>query len=142
MLVNHKPTGTASGMVGGLAWGTVSALILTLLLSGVLAFFISREVVPQENLGYGVMVILFLAGAAGYSASYRRIKRQKAMVFLLSALSFLVSLTALTALFFCGQFEGVFPTAMLIIGGSGTAYLLSVRAGGASKRSKIRKRIR
>lgn len=142
MLVNHKPTGTASGMAAGLCWGTVAALMLTMLLSGVLAFFISREVVAQENLGYGVMIILFLGGVLGFSVSYKRIKRRRLLVFLLSALSFLVSLTALTALFFGGQFEGIFPTAMLIIGGNGAAFLLSARLDNPSKRTKIRKRIR
>lgn len=142
MTINHKPTGTASGMVAGLSWGTISALSLTLLLSGILAFLISREVVKQENLGYGVMAILFLAGATGYRASYGRIKRQKALVCVLSALFFLVSLTALTALFFGGQFEGIFPTAMLVIGGSGSAFLLSARGEAKPKHSRRRKQFR
>ena len=142
MLVNHKPTGVASGMAGGLAAGTAAAFGLTLLLGGILAFFIGREVVRQENLGYGVMAILFLAGALGFSVAYRRIQRRRLLVFLLSAAAFLVSLTALTALFFGGQFEGIFPTAMLIIGGSGTAFLLSMRRESGAKHRKIRKQIR
>lgn len=142
MLVNQKPTGTASTMVGGIAWGTACAMALAAVLSAVLAFFISREVVKQENLGYGVMAILFLSGALAFSASYRRVKRRRLLVFALSAAAFLVSLTAITALFFGGQYDGIFPTAMLIIGGSGTAFLLSARKRTGEKHRKMGKHFR
>lgn len=142
MLVNQKPTGRASTMAGGIAWGTAWAMLLTAGLGALLAFFVSREVVRQENLGYGVMVILFLGGAMAFGASYRRIKRRRLLVFVLSAVGLLGSLTALTALFFGGQFEGIFPTAMLIIGGSGTAFLLSARKGTGEKHRKMGKHFR
>ena len=117
-------------------------MLLTAGLGALLAFFVSREVVRQENLGYGVMVILFLGGAMAFGASYRRIKRRRLLVFVLSAVGLLGSLTALTALVFGGQFEGIFPTAMLIIGGSGTAFLLSSRKEAGGKHRKIGKHFR
>ena len=142
MLVNRKPTGTASGIPGGLAMGNLAALIVTIAMAALLALLVSRETMTEESLGYGVMVLLFLSAAIGGIVAYGRIKRRRLLVFALSALCYLVTLTALTALFFGGRFDGIFPTAMLIIGGSGTSFFLSARAGRGGKRHKIPKHFR
>ena len=142
MGIHQKAARHSSSLGGGIAAGVAAALALTLLLGALLAFFISREVVQQEQLGYGVMVILFLAAALGCRLAYRRIQHRRLLVFLLAALGYLVSLTAITALFFGGQFEGIFPTAMLIIGGSGTAFLLPGHGSGMGKHNKVSKHFR
>ena len=142
MLVNRKPTGRASGFPAGLAVGTLVSTLLTLALAAVLAGLISRETVAEKDLGYGVMVILFLASALGSAVAYAKIRHRRLLVFALSALCYLVTMTALTALFFGGQFEGIFPTAMLIIGGAGVSFLRSNRAERAGKRYKIPKQFR
>ena len=142
MGIHQKVTGRSSSLGSGIAAGVAVALALTLLLGALLAFFISREVVQQENLGYGVMVILFLAAALGCRLAYRKIKHRRLLVFFLTALGYLVSLTAITALFFGGRFEGIFPTAMLIIGSSGMAFLFPGRRNDAGKHRKIPKQFR
>lgn len=124
MKVHSKHTGRASGMPGGIAAGVACAMCISLLLGAMLAFLISREVIRQENMGYWIMPILFAASGAGSCLSYRKIQRRRVLVFSLTAGSYLVCLLFLTALFFGGQFEGFFPTALLIIGGSGTAFFL------------------
>lgn len=139
MLSNRKPTGTASSIPGGLAIGVMAAMLLTVLLGCLLAVLISREVVQEDAIGYGVMAILFLSAAVGGSAAYSRIRHRCMVVFALSGLSYLVTLTGLTALFFGGQYEGIFPTAMLIIGGSGVGFL---RSASASRGGKSRKKTR
>ena len=142
MLVNRKPTGRAAGFPAGLATGTLAAMLLTAALAAVLALLVSRETIPEKNIGYGVMLILFLASGLGGTVSYGRIRHRRLLVFALSALCYLVTMTALTALFFGGRFEGIFPTAMLIIGGSGVAFLRSAGSGRAGKRYKIPKQFR
>lgn len=142
MGIHQKVTGRSSSLGSGIAAGVAVALASTLLLGALLAFFISREVVQQENLGYGVMVILFLAAALGCRLAYRKIKHRRLLVFFLTALGYLVSLTAITALFFGGRFEGIFPTAMLIIGSSGMAFLFPGRRNDAGKHKKIPKQFR
>lgn len=142
MDIHPKVTGRASSLGGGIAAGVAAALSLTLLLGALLAFFISREVVQQECLGYGVMIILFLAAALGSRLAYGRVQHQRPLVFLLTASSYLVSLTAITALFFGGRFEGIFPTAMLIIGGSGAAFLLPGQGREPGKHRKFSKHFR
>ena len=142
MGIHPKATGRSSSLGSGIAAGVAAALALTLLLGALLALFISREVVRQESLGYGVMVILFLAAALGSRLAYGKVRHQRPLVFLLTAVSYLVSLTAITALFFGGQFEGIFPTAMLIIGGSGTAFLLPGQGRSPGKHRKFSKQFR
>lgn len=131
-----QATGRASGFGGGLAIATFSALVVTLLLAAVLAFFVSREVVAQEDMGYGIMGILFLSAFICGSVAYSKIRHRRALVYALSAITYFVSLTAATALFFGGQFEGIFPTAMLIIGGSGLGLFISVRPERRKKQEK------
>lgn len=136
MRVDRKPSGLAASFPKGLAMGTLAAMASTLALSALLAGLIVSGTVREGSLGYGVMALVFLSAALGGSVAYGRIKHRRALVFLGAAVCYLVTLTALTALFFGGQLDGFFPTAMLIIGGSGTAFLLSARAGKGRKGPK------
>lgn len=142
MRVDRKPSGLAASFPKGLMVGTLAAMVSTLALSALLAALIASGTVREGNLGYGVMALLFVSAALGGFVAYRRIKHRRALVFLGAAVCYLVTLTALTALFFGGQFDGFFPTAMLIIGGSGSAFLLSARAGKGGRRSKKYRQIR
>ena len=142
MLSNRKPTGTSSSIPGGLAIGVMAAMLLTVLLGCLLAVLVSREVFQEDAIGYGVMAIPFLSSAVGGSAAYSRIRHRRMLVFALSGLSYLVTLTGLTALFFGGQYEGIFPTAMLIIGGSGVGFLRSASAGRGGKGHKKTRQFR
>lgn len=142
MRVDRKPSGLAVSFPKGLMVGTLAAMVSTLTLSALLAALIVSGTVREGNLGYGVMALLFVSAALGGFVAYRRIKHRRALVFLGAAVCYLVTLTALTALFFGGQFDGFFPTAMLIIGGSGSAFLLSARAGKGGIRSKKYRQIR
>ena len=142
MVTNRKPTGRAAGFPKGLALGALAALSTTLALAAVLAALISSGTVAEDNLGYGVMALLFVSAALGGRVAFSLIKHRRALVFALSALCYLVSLTALTALFFGGRFDGFFPTAMLIIGGSSTSFLLSAGAGKGGKGRRKSKQIR
>lgn len=142
MRVDRKPSGLAASFPKGLMVGTLAAMVSTLALSALLAALIVSGTVCEGNLGYGVMALLFVSAALGGFVAYRRIKHRRALIFLGAAVCYLVTLTALTALFFGGQFDGFFPTAMLIIGGSGSAFLLSARAGKGGIRSKKYRQIR
>lgn len=142
MLVNRKPSGRASGFPAGLAIGTFVSMLLTAALAAILALLVSRETVAEKDLGYGVMLILFLSSALGSTVAYAKIRHRRLLVFALSGLCYLVTMTALTALFFGGQFEGIFPTAMLIIGSSGMAFLFPGRRNDAGKHRKISKQFR
>lgn len=124
MLMNQKPSGRTMTMPGGLAAGVSLGLLLTVLLSAVLAKLADMELVREEQLGYGIVILLLLSSSTASAFSYARIRRRKLPVFVLSGLIYLLSLLALTALFFGGQFHGVGATALVVMGGSMAAFFL------------------
>lgn len=142
MAVNQKPTGRAVSMPAGLALGAAASFGMTILAAGILAKLVDTEKLMWENIGYGVMVLLLLASFLGAMVSYRKIKRQRMMVCLLSGVVYFAILISITALFFGGQYESVGVTALLILGGSGTAGILGLHGGrgGRSRKTRMARR--
>lgn len=116
-----KATGHAVSMPVGIAWGTGTALALTMVLSVLEAWMIHREVLRQQSIGYGVMGILLVSVVIGSAVAKRKIKRRLAAAALLTGLCYYFCLLSITALFFGGQYSGMGVTGLLILGGSGAA---------------------
>lgn len=72
MVTKHKPTGRAAGFPKGIALGTLAAMASTAALAALLAMLIASGAVREENLGYGVMVLLFLSAALGGTVAFGR----------------------------------------------------------------------
>jgi len=70
-----------------------------------------------ENLGYGIMVLLTMASMAGAATAWRRIRRRKIMVCLLSGIIYYAELLLITALFFGGQYQGAGETGLMVLCG-------------------------
>lgn len=138
MVVDKKPTGRASSMPGGLAIGAAISLVVTILLAAMLAKLIEGQTIAEENMGYGVMVILLAASFLGAMASYGKIKRQRVIVCLLSGALYFGILLSITALFFGGQYEAVGVTGLLVLCGSGAAALLGLHGNSKGRRRKIK----
>lgn len=136
MKVRQKTTGTASSVPGGLAYGALAAVILTLAGAAVTAFLIDSEKMAWSNTGYAVMVILILSSWAGASVTAERVKRQRLAMCIASGGVYLVILLAFTALFFGGQYSGVGETALLIFCGS----LLGLFLGNRTKSRRMSKK--
>lgn len=132
VVVNRKPTGTAKSMPAGLAMGWVVSLGMTAGACGVLAWLILNEKAGWEVMGYGAILTLMAAAYAGAGISCRLIQHRKMLICALSGVLYLVSLTAITALLFGGKPEGIWLTALLTAGGSGTAAVVHC----AEKREK------
>jgi len=120
-------SGKASSIPKGLAMGGGVSLGLTLLLSLVLAWLISSEKLPWEQVGFGILVILFFSALLGTVISVKAIQRQRLLVSLGSGLVFWATLIAITALFFGGQYDGMLVTGAIILAASGTVALLGLR---------------
>ena len=138
MVVNRKVTGKASSVPAGLALGGAVSLGITLILAAVIAKMVSDEKLAEENIGYGVMVLLFTASAAGAAVANRRIKRQKLLVSALSGVLYLGILLSITDLFFGGQYEAVGVSALLVMSGSLVTALLSGSGNRGAKRRKTK----
>ena len=134
---NERPTGTAMSIPGGLALGGLISLTVTMLLSGIIALLIHRQVLQHRAIGYGVMVLLTTAAFAGAMTAQNRIKHLRLMMCMISGILYWGQLLTITALFFGGQYAAVAETGSMILCGSGLAAFLS--AGLEGKGSRIRK---
>ena len=132
MVVNRKPSGTAKSMPAGLAMGWVTSMVITAVACGLLAWLILGGKTGWEAMGYGAMITLLAASYAGASMSCRLISRRKLLVCILSGAIYLFSLGLLTALLFGGKLDGIWISALLVIGGAGMAALVHC----AEKRNK------
>lgn len=131
-----KYTGRSLSMPAGLAVGLGVSMAITGGVVGILAKLVDSEMMPWENVGYGIMAMLLAASFLGAVAAYGKIKRQRLMVCLLSGGIFFCALLSLTALFFGGQYNGVTATFLFVLMGSASAGLLGLRQGREDRRKR------
>ena len=125
-------SGRAVSIPKGLAMGNGVSLGMTLLMSFALAGLISRERLAWNQVGYGILAILFISALLGTAVSVKAVKRQWLMIALGSGLLFWATLIAITALFFGGQYDGMLVTGLIILAACGTVAL----AGLSGERGK------
>ena len=129
-------SGRAVSIPKGLAMGNGVSLGMTLLMSFALAGLISRERLSWDQVGYGILILLFLSALLGAAPSVKAVKRQRLMIAMGSGLLFWATLIAITALFFGGQYDGM----LVILAASGIVALMGLRRenrkGTASYRRK------
>lgn len=140
MVANRKVTGIAMSMPGGLALGGVVSLLTTILGTGVFAYMLSTETVSADAVGYCAMGILLASSMLGSMTAAGKIKHRKIYVCGLTGLIYYLTLLAITALFFGGQYQGIGVTALVILAGSGTAALLGTK--GKNRRHSSKRKIR
>lgn len=138
MTVNKKTGGTAVTMPAGLSLGAVASMLVTFLCAAILAKLIDSEAVPEDSIGYGIMVLLVLSSYIGAMVASKRIKRKMLTVCVLSGVVYMAMLLGITALFFGGQYQAVGVTALLVMCGIGLAVLTHMQQMGRGKR-RIRK---
>ena len=138
MIINRKATGRASSMPIGVLAGGACAFAGTMLTSAVLAKLVDMEIIPQDKIGYGIMVLLLLCAFLGANEACRRVKRQYLIVSAISAGFYYSMLFSVTALFFGGQYSGMGVTAVLVLCGSLLAVFLRSGNREGRKRRKIR----
>lgn len=137
MMVKQKRTGRASSIPAGLAWGTAFSLVTMILGTGITAKLIESEIMSWNNMGYMILIFLILSAWSAGVISYRKIKRQKMAVCVMSGILLFVILIIMTALFFGGQYSGIGETALLIACGSTLAAIT-----GSGEKRRTRRKIR
>lgn len=142
MTVNAKPTGRAVSIPAGLATGGIASMAVTIAAAAILAKLISDELVAMEYMGYGIMAILLISSWTGAAVARTKTKRQKWLVSVLAACVYFLTLLAVTALFFGGQYSGAGETGLLILCGSMVGCLLNRPGKTGRKRSRTRTRNR
>lgn len=116
-------------MPGGVMLGACFSMLCTVIGAAFTAFLIDREILGEQKIGYGCMLILIVASWLGSLFAWQKVKHRRMVVCLLSGLGYLLMLLGITALFFGGQYEAVGVTTALILAGSGTAVLMGMGTG-------------
>ena len=98
------------------------------------------QTIAMESVGYAATVILLLASAIGAWIAALMVKRRWIMICVGAGGSYYLTLLAITALFFGGQYQAVGVTALLVFGGAGAVGLLGItkKNGNGNRRQKYR----
>jgi len=136
--VRKKPSGRATSVPVGLAWGAGVEAVLTGAIAMLLAWLVDKEIMPQASIGYGVMVLLTMSAFLGAKTAIWKIKRRRLLISVLTGLLYFGMLMACTALFFGGQYQAVLETMLMIICGSILAAITGYREKRESSRHKIK----
>ena len=130
---------TASSIPAGIGIGLLVSMVVTLAGAALTAYLIHKESIPEEGMGYGILLTLLLSAAVGAWVAAKRIQRLRMQMCMLSGFCYYLTLLAMTALFFGGQYNGMGITALVVIGGCGTVAILGV---GGGKHRKIGMKIK
>ena len=133
----YKLTAKAMTIPAGLALGVATALAVTGIGAGVGAWAVLRGMISEKVIGYLAMVILLLSSAAGAAVAAGTIQRLRGQMCLAAGGGYLLSLLAVTAVFFGGQYQGMGVTALMVLCGSVLVILL---APGGKNRAGCRRR--
>ena len=110
-----KPKGTAKAVPIGLATGALVSIVVTFVGSAALSWLVLSEKVGEQGIGYGSMSILLIAAILGAWTAVASIQKQRLQMCVLSGLIYYLLLLAITALFFGGQYTGMWVTALVIL---------------------------
>lgn len=130
---------TASSIPSGIGIGLLLSMVITLVGAALTAYLVYKESIPEEGMGYGILLTLLFSAAVGAWVAVKRIQRLRMQMCMLSGLSYYLTLLAMTALFFGGQYSAVGITALVVLGGCGTVAILGA---GGGRRRKIGSKIR
>lgn len=131
-------TGKTKSIPAGMAISAAVSMTITVVLAAAIAYGLHVQRITWEQAGYWIMGMLFLASFAGGKSGYGAIKGQRCMISLLCGLLYWGLLLCVTALFFGGDYEGVWVTACIILAGSEASALLSIPNSGKRNRKKGR----
>ncbi len=128
---------TGMPMAGAIGIGTGISFLITLAGAAILAAMIEQGTVAQNGIGAGAMVILVVGAALGALVANLLCPGKRLAVCGLTALGYYLSLLAMTALIFGGQYEGMGVTALMILLGAALTLLPALMGKGRKKGPKI-----
>lgn len=121
-------------ILAGIAIGFLTSIAVVLLGALLLTWLLLGEKVQETAIGYGVMVITIISSLAGSGVAVSYVGQHILPVSIGASIAGYLFLLAMNALFFNGQYHGVWITALLVIG-SGLCVAL-VATNGKGRRIK------
>ncbi len=122
----------------GIGVGLAVSIATTMIGSAVGAWLLVSEKTSENSLGYIALILLLLSSILGALATVGIVKEKRVPVCLLSGVIYLLSLLAVTALFFGGTYGGVGESALVVLGGALSVALLGLKGAKKPKRKKIK----
>ena len=106
-----------------------AGISLAIVVSEALVFagLLGKEIITEGSFSNFVPILLFLSSLVGSWVGGSKVLDQKAIVCIVSALCFWLTLLGIPALFFDGQYGRVGICALAILAGGGVALFLSTR---------------
>ena len=133
-MAKRKMSGKGISIPIGVVIGALTALAVAMIGALLLAFLVMKETISIDGTGFGAMIVVGLASAAGAWLAAAVTKSNKLLVCGLTAIAFFAILLSMTAVFFDGVFHGVGLTALMILLGAGVNVLpLQRKKSGKSK---------
>lgn len=121
----------------GVAAGIAAAFAVTLAGAAIVAWLIDGERISEEAMGYGALAVLLLSAGAGAWFASALVGHQRLLVCALTGIGYLLILLSMTALFFGGQYQGVWVTTLVVLAGClGVSLVGLKRAGGPKHRRR------
>ena len=142
MLIKSGKNWTPKKIPMGIAIGLLGSVVVMLLGCAVLTTLIDRSIINETGMGYVLMLTLLLASVTGSLLSSKLVGHDRLPVCAGSAGAYFALLLGCNALFFDGQYDGVWATLLLVIAGSMSVCLLAFRGGKRhiSGRRKVKNR--
>ena len=140
MVTQQKATGRASSIPAGLAAGAAVSILMTLLICLIGGWMIGSELISQQQIGYCSIVALLTSAILGSLTAWKKIRRKRLLVCMVSGLAYFVILAIITLIFFDGGYQGMGVTLITILVGAAVSVLLTDRPV-KSKTGKRRKKI-
>lgn len=142
MVINKKVTGNAMNMPVAMGIGLACSMIITIVGTVITAYLVLSEKIGENAIGYSAIVILLLASAAGAWLTAGLIKRRWMVICVGAGGIYYLTLLAITALFFGGQYQGMGVTALVVLGGCGAVGLLGLNRGRSRRNITNKRRFR
>lgn len=124
-----KVSGKAMGIPAGIAIGDLVSLAITVAGAAFSAWLVSTQKIGEGGIGYAAMIVVTLAAAVGAWISTMMIKRLRLQMCMLSGVCYFLTLLAMTALLFGGQYQGIGVEAVLILAGCGVVAFIPNKKG-------------
>ena len=135
----HTGNGRAASVPAGLIGAAGFSIAVTLAVSALGAYLVSKEWIGVQQIGIWAMATLILSSVIGGLTAAERIKRLRFQMALMHGLIYYLMLLCLTLLLFGGKYTGMGTTFALIGIGSLIGGVLSKREKGKRKAGRRRK---
>lgn len=109
---------TAAALPAGIGIGVLISFAITLIGAVGITQLVTSEKMEENSMGYVIIGVLLIASMVGAWTAAALTKRLRLQVCLLEGAGYFLALLATTALFFGGQYQGVWASGITILLGS------------------------